>query len=714
MQDLSESENPEYQTFRDRLAFLQPFIARAEPDSKTQKYVPGHEPPDLEKICKTWLEKSRILISRPNQFPGYRSVVLFNPVFFDHFAIRYYESSIIALVTVTSDGRLNSHEFRSAIDGNSIHLSIKEALKLLETDQYKWIIRDKNTDINMILSGPGSGINEWLQDYKDDLAETMLPFKSVPRKEIVTYLGKFTEQDFKQARLTLRNALDPDVVKIMHGTRLASIREIKWLTGGDGVSPEIILARKQAVRAYPILARHFPDVNSTTLRDSIDARTSLSDAIAAYFNLGKDGQQHKVKRLQGLTWQRAGADQYKTEQCIWEILNLPEGTVPKTRKQFKQLNNFRKFGESLFKINLWQTMERLSKEGNPWDLIERIEQTSGRNVDDAVDFLARKLHVPAILNKIGRIADRHGITPTQRLTQDDDNRFHQMMLAKAKIAIRSGFKARELLDWSDRYHRNITRYEDRLVTIDLEQDWPGISGTIKCDNDHIARELTSSMALRIQGRTENHCIGGYLPSVLKGENNLSREIILIFSIEKNGKILSTAEIGCIRESCHSIDSETGRKTKTFQIKARVIENLARSNKEPSRDAVRIANQVAKQLEQIKPDTWKSYLDGLEHSRAEQDRISGIDAQIRNCGFDPFDRAMMERVWAELKPGLPRSLRRVKLDEFIDQSPINRRILDLMLGCEQVDFYDRDKIDGDGRKIVQKLAREFTEEENSCP
>ena len=697
MQNLSE---PEYQTFRERLARLQSFIARSEPD--------------LEEICKTWLEKSRISISRPNQFPGYRSVVLFNPMFFDHIAYRYHDSNIIALVAVTSDGRLNSHEFHPAIKGNSFHLSIDEALKLLETDQDKWIVREKNVD--MILSGPGSGINEWLQNHKNDLAEAISPFKSVPRKGIIAYLGKLTGQDFKQARLALRNALDPDVVKTMHGTGLASIKGINWLTGGDGVPPEIIFARKQAVRAYPILARQFIDVYSTTLRDAIDARASLSDAIAAYFNLDKDGQQHKVKRLQGLTWQRADADPYKTEHRIWEILKLPERTVPKTRKQFKQLEIFKSFGHFVFDENLRQTMERLSREGNPWDIIERIEQTSGRNVDDAVDFLAMKLYIPAILNKIGRIADHHGITPPDRLTQDRSYPIKSslIMMTMAKKAIHSSFKVRELLDWSDRYHRNIARYEDRLVTIDLEQDWPGISGTIKCNHGHVARELTSAKALRIQGRMENHCIGGYLPSVLKGENNRSKEIILIFSIEKNGKILSTAEIGCIRESCHSIDSETGRKTKTFQIKARVIENLAHSNNEPSMDAIRIAKQVIKQLEQIKPNAWKSYLDGLEHSKAEQGWISGIDAHIRNCGFDPFDRAMMERVWAELKPALPRSLRKEKLDGFIDQSPANRQLWHLKLGSEQVEFRDPDKIDDDGRKITQKIARECTEEENFCP
>ena len=193
---------------------------------------------------------------------------------------------------------------------------------------------------------------------------------------------------------------------------------------------------------------------------------------------------------------------------------------------------FEEFGESVFSENLWQIMERLSREGNPWRLVDRLEKASGRNVDDAIDFLARKLYVPAMLNKIGMIAEHHGITPPQRLTQDHDGRFHRIMLSQAKNTILSSFKARELLDWSDRYHHNIARYEDRLATIQLNQDWPGISGTIKCDNDHVARELTSSTALKIQGRMEDHCVGGYLSFVLEGENNLLKEVVLIFSIEK--------------------------------------------------------------------------------------------------------------------------------------------------------------------------------------
>ena len=374
----------------------------------------------------------------------------------------------------------------------------------------------------------------------------------------------------------------------------------------------------------------------------------------------------------------------------------------KLEKQFKKLEVFREFGDCVFDESLSQLMERLSGEGNPWKLIDRIEQANGRNVADAIDFLARKLYVPVLLNKIGRIADHHGIIPFPRLTEDYKDRRYGHMLIIAKDAILSNFKTRELLDWSDRYHRNIARYEDRLVTIRVEQDWPGISGTIRFGDDYIVRELTSSKALQTQGLAEDHCVGGYLPFIIKGESNSSKEATLIFSIEKNNEILSTAEIGCIRNPCYSIDSGTGRKIETFQIKARVIENLARSNNPPTRNAENIANRIARQLEEVKPDAWQAYVDGLEHSRAEQDRISGIDAQIRNCGFDPFDRVMLERVWAELKLALPRHFRKSELDEFINLVPVNRQILSLTLG-NVINFCDRSKFDDEGRSIVQEFS-----------
>ena len=699
MQDLSE-----HQTFRNRVSVLQSCVTQGITQGNLKNIYPDFERDiaEIEESLEACLEATRILISRPNQFPGYRSVVLFGSLFAGD-EISLYSSNDVSLVTVSSDGRLNNNVFTpTTVRIRSSPLSLEDAMKFPETNANEWK-EAKNSKADINLFGSGSGIDSWFSELKYCLDYVMFLMKHTVQTEVVESIRKQVQNDFGQARHVLCNALDRDVLKIMRGTGLGSIREGRWLTGGDGVSSEIVLARKQAVCAYPILAKQFAGTacHSENLRMAIDTRTSLSDAIALHFRLGKE--YGKVKRLQGMTWQRAACNPQNAMKRAWEIVGLPEGTVPKTRKQFRKLEVFREFGHSVHEKNLCQFMEQVSGECNPWKLLDRMEQTSGRNVADSVDFLARKLYVPVLLNKIGRIADYHGITPSRRLTEDYKNRRHDHMLKIARNAILSSFRTRELLDWSDRYHRNIARYEDRLVTIDLEQDWPGISGILEFGNGHVARELSSSKALKTQGRTEDHCVGGYLPFVLEGEDNRSKEAILIFSIEKDNKILSTAEIRCSRESCQSIDPETGRKTGTFQIRARVNENLARSNKVPSRDAVRIANQVARRLEQITPDAWQSYLDGLEYSRAEQDRLSGIDAQIRNCGFDPFDRVMMERVWTDFGPGLPKHLRKSELDEFIDDIPVSRKILKMIFGRDKVNSCDWNKIDDDGQKIVQEFV-----------
>ena len=703
MQDMSERE---HQALRTRLSFLQSCITQA---NLQPVYRNGREVTvaDLEEKYENCLEKSCILISRPNQFPGYRSVVLFNS-FFNNNRI-FQDSNLVTLATVSSDGRLNSHLYYCEYGVIKSPSSIGDAIKLFETRPDEWKEMD-NRDTRLILFGAGSGIDSWFPTIEKNLESIMSLLISVPRTEVIKSVRKQVQHDFKQARLALCNALDRDVLKIMRGTGLASIRAGGWLTGGDGVSREIILARKQAVRAYPILAQQFVTIHSGALRKAIDARTSLSDAIAFYFNLDKTGQKYKVKRLQGLTRQRTGfyfdhnityCRDISDRERIRGIINLPDGIVPETRDQFRKLKVIEEFGYRVFVKTLCQTMARLSREGSSWKFIDRIEETSGRNVVDAVDFLARKLYIPVLLNKIGMIADHRGITPPRRLTEDHGDNLYEIMLAEVKKTILQGFKIRELLDWSDRYHRNIARYEDRLVAIRLEQDWVGISGTIEFGDDYIARELTSSKALKMQGRAEDHCVGGYLPLIVMGVNNPLNEAVLIFSIEKNNEILSTAEIGCIRKPCRSIDCKTGIKTEIFQTRARVVDNLARSNKGPSRDAKRIATRIVKHLEQVGPDAWQAYLDGLEQSRAEQDRISGIDAQIRNCGFDPFDRVMMERVWRELRQGLPRKFRNTGLDGFIDHVQLDREILIKILGVDPLNFYVRREIDDDGREIAQE-------------
>ena len=148
----------------------------------------------------------------------------------------------------------------------------------------------------------------------------------------VTYVG------------SIINVLDTDVVQIMHDTDFKNIEYIRWLTGGDGESRTLIEARQQAIKTYPVLATEI--FKSSDLRIVIDARTSLSRAIARKYKT----DQHKVKRFQGLTWQQAdhGDLYFPGSLSLFEILNMPEGMVPKTPDEFRKIDKMIRFAVSLY------------------------------------------------------------------------------------------------------------------------------------------------------------------------------------------------------------------------------------------------------------------------------------------------------------------------------------------------------------------------------
>ena len=409
-----------------------------------------------------------------------------------------------------------------------------------------------------------------------------------------------------------------------------------WLTGGDGASENVVIARQQAIRAYPALAKEF--YYKRKYRNVIDARDPLSPVIAKYY----DTSERKLKRIQGLTLQYIDADLEFPDQRIRDIFDLPDGTVPKNRQQFLQLNIIRNFGQRVWDSDLPETMRRFSEDGNLWHLVDRMEQTSAENVLDSINFLARKLLVPIEISKIP-LAEYQNIY--YRIFFDD-------MIIEAK----NHFSVRELLDLDQRYHRNIARYEDRLDIITVERNWPGMLGTIDLGNGCVARELTSSVSLKAQGRAENHCVGGYVSRILNRTDHSRGQATMIFSIEQDDQILSTAKINCYREFPESDNPE--------QLRTEVCQNKAHRNTSPSRMAETLAKEVAARLQQAGPKAFQTYLDGLHEACAEHDRISNLEYHIVECGLDPHNRAHLETAWNELREALPKRFRDKEIDGLI--------------------------------------------------
>ena len=621
----------------------------------------------IEKKNAAYLEKTRICISGKNSIPGFRQVVILSPeLFFYTHPDTDMDTGWPGIIAVTSDGRLVTGSVRHGNPDNKKPIAPIQVIDSLQAGQsgpefpdgdYSLVFgnsdRTSMSEINIHTSGCGCNYNTF-----------HLSLLSSPENYIQIGVYKFLNVQMKNRinmiRHVLFSALDEDVLHDMQESNFMKIEYGYWLTGGDSASENVVIARQQAIRAYPALAEQL----YYQFCNTIDAREPLSPVIAKFYKTSE----RKLKKLQGLTPQYIDVDLEYLDQHIVDIFDLPDHTIPKNRQQFRQLNVIKEFGRGIWGLGLSRTMKRLPEGGDLWRLVDRMEQTSVGNVLDAVEFLARKLLIPV---EIGRIS-------LAQYREDYYHVFFNEMITKAKNQVLTYFSIRELLDLDQRYHRNIARYEDRLDIITVNRDWPGMLGTIDLGNGCIARELTSSRALKIQGRAEDHCVGGYVSTILDREDHSRGQATMIFSIEQDDRILSTAEIDCFREFPESDNPEQLRtevcqnnarsiiaeSDNPGQLRTEVCQNKARSNTTPSRVAEDLAKQVAARVQQAGPKAFQTYLDGLHESRVEQDRISGLEIHIAECGLDPHNRAHLEIAWENLKPALPKRFRGNDLDAFM--------------------------------------------------
>ena len=622
-----------------------------------------------EKNNAAYLEKTRICMSGKNSIPGFRQVVILSPEFF-FYPDTDTDTDWPGIIAVTSDGRLVAGTVRHGNPDNKKPIKPIQVIDALQDGQsgpefpdgdYSLVF--ENSDITS-MSELDIQINGCDNNYETIGPLLFCFFENDIHAEAYNFLQIQMKNRINTIRHTLFSALDENVLRDMKESNFMKIEYGYWLTGGDGASENVIMARQQAIRAYPALAEQL----YCRFRNTIDAREPLSPVIARYYDISE----RKLKRIQGLTLQYIGAEPEYPDQCIRNIFDLPDHIVPKNRQQFMQLKVIRKFGQGIWDLGLPETIIRLSEGSNLWQLANRMEQTSADNVLDSVNFLVRKLLVPIKINRI----------PPDQYHDDYFDIFFDEMITQARNQVLTYFSVRELLDLDQRYHRNITRYEDRLDIVTVERNWSGMLGTIDLDNGCIARELTSSRALKIQGRVEDHCVGGYVSRILNRKDHSRGQATMIFSIEQNGQILSTAEINCFREFPESDNPEQLRmevcRNKAHdtivesdnpeQLQTEVCQNKARSNKSPSRMARDLAKQVAVRLQQAGPKAFQTYLDRLHEACAEHDRVSGLEYHIAECGLDPRNRAHLEAAWKELRDALPKRFRDKEIDDLIRYGP----------------------------------------------
>lgn len=617
---------------------------------------------------------ARVEVSRPDQVAGLRRLVLMGPAyhqptssvtlgFGDEPSRRHDDArSPLTLIGVTGEGRL----FRRGLYTEEGAPAPREGLRIARHEPERLLpgigaadpglnryngaasatVRDA---VNEVLRGTVSGLTK--RERND------LPYRFVTGLEHVT--RSRISRRVALARYALNDALDPDLLRLMRGCALQSLREAEWVFGA--VSPEpgrpgpgrwfgvpleelhdrdLSQARVQAVRAYPALAKKlFQDPG---LRRAVDSRDPLSPAIARYLRVDEAG----VRLLNGVTWQMAGVSPNEPNWGLARLTSVPPDLRPKRRAEHRQLAQIAGFSD-LMNEDFASTMRRFGKGGSAYRFGAELNRVAPSDVRDAAEYLVDKLLLPATRHATRRLCEADG-----RRRPPPDGGARGLLVTN----LLRGMSVRDLFALSDRWHRNLERHEDRLITFRSDVSWPPFLQTPPSEGEVRVRELTSTDALQRQGRREGHCVGGYSEKVLGAGRG---RVTLLFSIERDEEVLGTAEIALRRT-----EPKRGQVRQDPDWKAEVVQNRSRRNGPVCVEAERAADRVCRALEAAAPERAPSYIEEVEAIRNARRRQRSLPKHLQLAGYDVWEPGRLEAAWDELSGYLPRRVRKAGLVSLI--------------------------------------------------
>jgi hypothetical protein len=617
---------------------------------------------------------ARVEVSRPDQVTGLRRLVLMGPAyhqptssvtlgFGDEVPDRHDDMrSPLTLIGVTGEGRL----FRRGLYTEEGAPSPREGLRIArhEPDRLLPGIGAADPGLNRY-NGAASAtvrdaVGEILRNTTSGLTreeKNGLPYRFIMGLEHVTRVR--VARRVALARFALNDALDPDLLRLMRGCALQSLREAEWVFGAVRPEPgrpgpgrwfgapleelhdrDLSRARVQAIRAYPALAKKLMTV--PVLSSAVDDRAPLAPAVASCLRVEEAG----VRLLNGVTWQMAGVSPNEPMWGLSRLASVPAELRPARRSEHRQLPLIDGFSD-LLKEEFADTMRRFGKGGSPYRFGAELKRVAPSDVRDAAEYLVDKLLLPARRHATRRLCEADGrLRSAPGLDQRE---------AKISDLIR-GMPVRDLFELSDRWHRNYERHEDRLVSLRSELSWPPFLEGGAEEGGVGVRELTSAEALQRQGRREGHCVGGYTDKVLRAGPG---RITLLFSIERDGEALGTAEIMLRRA-----DPERGQDRSEAPWEAEIVQNRSRHNGPVCAAAERAAERLCRALEQAAPERAEAYIGELKRVRNARSRHGALPEHLRNAGYDLWEPGRLEAAWGELSGYLPRRVRKAGLEALI--------------------------------------------------
>lgn len=482
-------------------------------------------------------------------------------------------------------------------------------------------------------------------------------------------------------RHVIADSLDPGLLRTLRGCALYSLDHAEWICGAGnlpedrragrgrlfGVPVEemndrnLSRMRAQAIRAYPVLSWEI--VKHEPLREMIDAGKPLARGISSFFCVPEAG----VRNLNGVTWQMAGVSPREALDCITPLANVPREMAPKRRSEHQALQRIARFARDL-RIPVEDMVRRFARGGSPYRFDAELKRISPQDVNDAAGYVVDKLLLPARLHRIRALCEADGACR-------QPGGYHSLRREMIGNFVAS-LPAKDMFDLSDRWHRNLERHEDRLATLGSRLSWQPFLGETEIAGVRV-RELSSTASLKIQGRREGHCVGGYTERVIRGSFGKST---LIFSLEKGEEIIGTVEISLrpVLTAKGVLISAPGDR----EWEASILQNRSRRNGPVCPEADAAARRLCKTIEQAAEARMGGYLSSLSLCRNKDDALKGMSAHLRGAAYDIWAPGALEAAWDELSVYLPRSVRKSGLSGLLDPDLVEAQ----PTAPEQVDMH----------------------------
>jgi hypothetical protein len=230
----------------------------------------------------------------------------------------------------------------------------------------------------------------------------------------------------------------------------------------------------------------------------------------------------------------------------------------------------------------------------------------------------------------------------------EHHRLNQIRTEMTRL-IGEGHTIKSLREAQVRWHHVRQNFENEVMTSRDPLAWAPLLGEIDLDGVR-AVELTTSAALDRQGQLERHCVGGYTGVVMGAT---SERASLIFSLEREGRILSTIEL---------VVSQSPWDKK--EISWRISQNKAAGNAEPEDAALRAGMRLRDALAELPKRQVRDYLTGIRTNATQiRDQLALATTRL---GGDVVNPDLPERVLAVYAEVLPKTLRGISLDGLIGE------------------------------------------------